>query len=149
MTQVGIDIHAEALFHRGAGAFFRSGLITAIGPGMTTLALPANRLSLLAPSGAGTHQAGQLLLEVCPGLGEQHPILWPPRSGYARLNRRKIKLRGLRVFRFRRIGSMEPSLFLGIGFDQLDLLGASPSQLQIAQCLRVDGEDAAGGAIFW
>ena len=43
---------------------------------------------------------------------------------------------------------MEESLLAAVGFDQRNLLGAASAEFQILQTFFVDGEDAAGGAVF-
>jgi hypothetical protein len=43
---------------------------------------------------------------------------------------------------------VEEALLLVIGLDQRDLLFAAAGEAQVAQRLRVDGEDAAGRAVF-
>ena len=44
--------------------------------------------------------------------------------------------------------SWKSPLLAAVGFDQSDLLGAAAAELQILQAFFVDGEDAAGGAVF-
>ena len=102
----------------------------------------------LRSAALGPSKLGNCCSKLGAGLREQYPILWPPGSRHAGLDRRKIELGGLRVFRLRRIRGVEPSLFFGIRLHQLDLLRAAPRQSQIAQGLRVDGENAAGCAIL-
>src|ERR1700677_3111507 len=98
MTQIAIDIYAEALLDRGCGALLRGRLSASVRPGMTALALPAQCLPLLTARGLRPQQAGQLLLEVRAGLGEWHPVLRPPGPGHAGLDGREIEMCGLRVF---------------------------------------------------
>src|SRR5208282_5711045 len=50
--------------------------------------------------------------------------------------------------RFGRAGVVKESLLARVGFDQRDLLLTATSEFQVANALFVDGEYAAGGAVF-
>ena len=52
------------------------------------------------------------------------------------------------VFGFGRFVVVEESLLAAVGLDQRDLFFAAAGEAQIAQGFFVDGEDAAGGAVF-
>jgi hypothetical protein len=55
---------------------------------------------------------------------------------------------GLGVFGFGRVGGVEEALRLVIGLDEGDLVFAAAGEAQVAEGFFVDGEDAAGGAVF-
>src|SRR5580698_8224537 len=98
---------------------------------MAALALPAYGLPFLAVCSAGPQQTRQLLSKARAGLRERHSILGTPGTGNTRLDRGKIEVGGLRVFRLGRIRGVEPSLFFGVCLHQLDLLRTPPRQPQI------------------
>ena len=82
------------------------------------------------------------------GLGEQDPVLGPLGAGQTGHHRPHVQLQHGAVIRCRRIGLAEHTLGPGVGLHQGDLLLVAAGQAQVVQALRVDREDAAGGAIL-
>ena len=82
------------------------------------------------------------------GLRQRHAILRALRAGEAGLDRGEIELEHVGVVGGLGAVHAPHALRLGIRLDQRDLLGGTARQLEIAQRLLVDGEDAAGAAVF-
>ena len=78
----------------------------------------------------------------------QHAILRALGAGDAGLDGGEIELEGLGVLGFGRAGGVEEALLLVVGLDERDLLFAAAGEAEIAQRFRIDGEDAAGGAVL-
>ena len=93
-------------------------------------------------------QRGQRLVERVRSLRQNDPILRAFRSSKARLDRSEIERKQFRIFRFRCFVVVEKSLLAAISLDQSNLLGAASAKFQIFQTLFIDGEDAAGSAVF-
>ena len=94
-------------------------------------------------------QAGQLLGKTLRSSAESRTRSCG-RRGPATLGStvERSRRRRLRVLRFGRIRSMEPTLLLRICLNQVDRLWFTPRQAQIAQRLRIDREDTAGRAVL-
>ncbi len=122
---------------------------TATAVSVMSVALPRRGGAGAEGLGGGREQAGKLLLEAGGGVLEKHAILRALGAGDAGLNCREVEFdRVCGVFGFRRAGGVEEALLLVIGLDEGDLLVAAAGEAQVAEGFGVDGEDAAGGAVF-
>ena len=81
-------------------------------------------------------------------MGKQDAILRTLRPGKARLDRGEIEREQFGVFRLGSFFVVKQSLLAAVGFDQRDLFFAASGEPQILQTFFVDGEDAAGRAVF-
>ena len=107
----------------------------------------ARHLGLRAGIGGRHAQAlGQLGLERAGGVLQQHAVLRALRPGQRGLHGGEVELQRVGEDR---VGRGAPqALRLGIGLDQLDALLVTAGQAQIVERDLVDGEEAAGGAVF-
>ena len=81
-------------------------------------------------------------------MGKHDAILRTLGAGDAGLDGREIEGEQFGVFGFGSFLVVEKSLLAAVGFDQSDLLVGAAAEFQILQAFFVDGEDAAGGAVF-
>ncbi len=81
-------------------------------------------------------------------MGKHDAILWALGTGQAGFHSGEVERKVLGVFGLWRILRMEHSLLAAVRFHQSDLLGCAPSETEVAQGFFVDGENAAGGAVF-
>ena len=79
---------------------------------------------------------------------EGDAVLRPPRPGDARLDGREIEGQRLVERRLRRVSAAPQALRAGVGLHQRALFGRAPGEAEIPQGFRVDGEEAAGRAVF-
>ncbi len=79
---------------------------------------------------------------------EQDAVLGAFRAGHAGNDFRHVEFQHGGVFGLRRVGRQEHALGPGISLNQFDLRVGAAGQAQVAQAFVVDGEDAAGGAVF-
>jgi hypothetical protein len=93
-------------------------------------------------------ERGQRRIERFACFREHDAILRALRSGKTGLDGREIEREQFRVLRFGRLLIVKEALFASIGFDERDEFFGTSSEAQVAQTLFVDGEDAAGGAVF-
>ena len=78
--------------------------------------------------------------------GERDAVLRALGAGDARHHLGQVELDRVGVRRLLGVLVVPQPLLLGVGLHQGDLLGGPPGELQVAQCLGVDGEDGAGRA---
>ena len=92
----------------------------------------------------GLHRLGKARL----GLGEDDPVLRPLGAGERRRDFAEVELERVGEDRVgREAGAISP-LRLGVGLDQGDARGLAAGAGEVGERLRVDGEEAAGRAIF-
>ncbi len=89
-----------------------------------------------------------MLFEAGSSVAQQDAVLRALWSGNAWLNCGQIQRDRGGVLSFGRLRGVEQALLLVVGLHQGDLLVGAACQLQVAQSLGVDGEDAAGGAVL-
>ena len=82
------------------------------------------------------------------GAGERHAVLRPLRPGDRRLDLAEIERERVGEHRVRRVAVAEQALRLGVGLDQRDARILALGGVEIGERLLVDGEEAAGRAIF-
>ena len=82
------------------------------------------------------------------GVGEADPVLRAPGAGDAGLDRAEIQREGVREQRVGRVGVAPQPLRPGVGLDQRDARGRAGAGGEIVDRLPVDGEEAAGRAVF-
>ena len=104
-------------------------------------------VDLLVAAGVVDTEAAERLEERVLRGGERHAVLRPARPGEARLDGREVELDRLRVLRLHR-GLVPELLLLAVRLDELDLLGASAGELEVAERLVVDREEPAGRAVL-
>ena len=142
--EIGIDVEA-ILDCRGD---VRAGAFSATAASAT--ASRCHTAAVREPSGlaVGASSAGQLLRKAGGCILQQHAILRALGPGHAGLDGGEVEFEGLRVLGFGRAGGAEEALVLVVGLDEVDLFFAAAGEAQIAQGFCIDGEDAAGGAVF-
>ena len=79
---------------------------------------------------------------------QRNAILRALRPGDARFDRCHVEVQHVAVIGLARAVFAEHALGAGVGFDERDLFGVAPGELQVAETLGVDREDAAGGAVL-
>src|SRR5438309_3546931 len=94
------------------------------------------------------HQRRQRLRKLARHFPQSHAILRPARPRHAGFNGRQVQLERVTVDRLGGLGRMEEALLLHVGLDQLHVLGRAARELEIAQGLLIDRENADGGAVL-
>ena len=156
VRQVRVGIDAETGLDAGGcggvrvlsvGCAFAAGHIAVTG-GMATLCFPADHLAGGFLVAVGAEQGRQLLLEAGGRLGEQDAVLGAPGAGNGGFYGGEVEGEGGGILGFGRVRRMEEPLLAEIGFDEGDMVFGAAGEAEVLQGLVVDGEDAAGGAVF-
>src|SRR6202034_238867 len=93
-------------------------------------------------------QRRQCFLKGLRRLRQYHAILRALRPGERWFNRREIEREQLGVFSFRSLVVMKESLLAAVGFDEGNLLGTAPGELQVFQGLFINRKNSAGRAVL-
>ena len=81
-------------------------------------------------------------------LRERHAILRALGAGHGGDDGGEIEFQRIGENRIGRLVGAEEALFLGVGFDELDLIFGARGEAQIGERFGIDGEEAHGRAIF-
>ena len=91
---------------------------------------------------------GHVVQKGARGVGQRHAVLRALRAGQAGHHGREVERDGVGEDGVGRAGLAEHALRLQICLDQRDAGLVASGQMQVVERLAVDGEEAAGGAVF-
>ena len=124
------------------------GLDIAVRRCVAAFAFPADGLAVAELVGVGAEERGQLLFEAGAGLAEQDAVLRALGAGDAGLDLARSRAMVCEYSASGESAVWKRPCSLEVRLDERDLIVRTAGEAEVAEGFRVDGEDAAGGAVF-